>query len=83
MAEWTSVLVECLAGIRDQSGQLRRVELAPAGLLRVARVTARYAASGRSLRAEDIPRHLFFQECRLQTGQPGVAFNVVNRKRPI
>ena len=43
-----SALVEGLAGIRDQSGQMRRVELAPrwaATPLREARVTARYAAS--------------------------------------
>lgn len=48
MAEWTSALLEGLAGIRDQSGQLRRVELAPrwaATPLREARVTTRYAAS--------------------------------------
>ncbi len=48
MAQWVDALVEGLAGIRDLSGQFRRVEVSarwPAAGIVSAQATARYAAS--------------------------------------
>ncbi len=48
MAQWVDALVEGLAGIRDVSGQMRKVEVSPRWAVsgvREAKATARYAAS--------------------------------------